>query len=204
MELLDYDENELAEKLGRLSIPHRTAFAAAIAERLLPAYLPFTQRTGRGNPAALKELLDDLWGDLEGHTATTKQEQGIELCMSLIPDEDQEPWVTEQVYADDASAALVYALRSRKDGQVQDVVWAARRSYDALDHFVTNLEGVDVNEPGAEQRVLSHHLVQAELSRQQRDLRELAATEMDLPQVAERLRNRAKAESASVFIRVYH
>jgi len=78
---------------------------------------------------------------------------------------------------------------------------AARRAYEALDHFVIDQEGVGVIEPGGETRVLSNPLVQAELARQQRDLRELLdADEADEPSVVRRLRLRAEEDSKKFFV----
>jgi hypothetical protein len=69
-----------------------------------------------------------------------------------------------------------------------------------LDHFVINHEGIDTNQPGSEERVLSHPLVQAELSRQRRDLEELlGASEEDTLDLVVRIRDRAKTESKLIF-----
>lgn len=145
-------------------------------------------------------ILERLWLNLEGSRTTAKQELDyIELCMNLIPQENSGPWLPEQVYAEDAAAALAYALRSRKDGQAQHAAWAGRRAYEALDHFLIDQEGIYPNQAGAEKRALSHPLVQAELSRQQRDLVELAANQQNLTRVVDRIRERAKVESETVF-----
>jgi uncharacterized protein YjaG (DUF416 family) len=196
MELLRFNEQEVARVLGRLPAPFRTAFAAASAERLLPAYASFAQRSGQGDPGKLAAILERLWQDLDGSQTSEDQKQDeIELCTSLIPEEASGLWIPEQAYAEDAAAALAYALRSRQSGETQEAAWAARRAYEALDHLVIAQEGIDINEAGAEKRVLSHPLVQAELSRQQHDLRELAADQQNLARVADRIRRRAKAES---------
>jgi hypothetical protein len=120
--------------------------------------------------------------------------------MGLIPGEDQYSWVVERSYAVDAAAAVVYALSCRKSGDVQEAVWAAQTAYSALDRFVIEVFDLPVIDKSDEPRVLSHYLIQAEFSRQQRDLREVEA-ETDFVGLAERLRTRAKAESATVFSR---
>jgi uncharacterized protein YjaG (DUF416 family) len=199
MGVLRFDEEELTQQLERLPPPFRTAFAAAVAERLLPAYASFAHQTGQGDPTELAAILQRLWLNLEGSQTSAEQDHNIALCMSSVPQESSGTWVPEQAYAEDAAAALAYALRSRKDGQAQEAAWAARRAYEALDHFIVEQEGIDTNEAGAETRVLSHPLVQAELLRQQRDLGELAANQQNLTRIADQIRERAKAESAYVF-----
>jgi len=124
----------------------------------------------------------------------------IDTCMGLIPQEDEGPWVTEQAAAEDAGAALAYALRCRQSGRGQEAAWAARRAYEALDHHVINRDDVDMNVPGAEARVLADPLVQVEFRRQRQDLDvALAADDADVPDMAARLRDRATTEGAFFF-----
>jgi hypothetical protein len=50
-------------------------------------------RSGQtGDPPALRALLDYLWQDLEGRQPVAAQQRQIDLGMSLIPGEDEEPW----------------------------------------------------------------------------------------------------------------
>lgn len=121
----------------------------------------------------------------------------IERCMSLIPREDEGPWIEQQAAAEDAGTALAYALRCRKTGESQEAAWAARCCYEALDHFVINRDDIDVNEAGAEAAVVADPLVQAELARQQRDLDALRLHGEE-KNIAARLRLRAIAEASLV------
>ena len=123
----------------------------------------------------------------------------IDACMALIPREDDGPWFTEQASAEDAGASVGYALRCRQSGQAQEAAWAARRAYEALDHYVINRGDIDTNKPGAEERVLGHPAVQGELARQRRDLDEALAGDMDARDLAARLRERAVMEGAVLF-----
>jgi hypothetical protein len=124
----------------------------------------------------------------------------IDTCMALIPGEDDVPWIMEQAAGEDAVEAVVFALECRRNGTPEDAAWAAWHAYGALDHYVINHENIDPNEPGGEDRVLGHALVQAELGRQRRDIDELlAAGDEDVRQVAARFRERAAAEAAIFF-----
>ena len=202
MAILRSDEAELEGTLERLPWPLRVAFAAACAERLLPAYLAFSTQTGRGEPATLQSILAQLWDDLTGRRRMTDNgvRARIDAWMKLIPQEDDGAWVMEQASAEDAAAAATYALRCRQNGQAQEAVWSARRACEALDHYVTNRENIDLNATGAEVRVLAHPLAQAELARQRRDPDELlGARDADIRDVAARLRDRAKKDAAIFF-----
>jgi len=201
MEILNFNEDLLTTELDRIVFPLRVIFAATVAERLLPAYGNFAYKSGRGDPNMLTEILERLWQDIQGTQMDSDElQQNIDLSIKLIPREDDIPWIPDQAWAEDAVAAVTYALRSRQNGTSRESAWAARRAYEALDHFVASREDIDPNIVGAEERVLSNPLVQDELMRQQRDLRELfTEAQQDIATLAQKLRQRAKAESASVF-----
>ena len=61
MGILRFNEGSLKAELNRIAAPLRVVVAAAVAERLLPAYVSFSHKTGRGNPHLLTEILERLW-----------------------------------------------------------------------------------------------------------------------------------------------
>jgi len=199
--MLKFDERALAAELGGVARWGRVAFAAACAERLIPAYRRFSERTGRGNAQKIASILDRLWDDLAGMPMTEADLKAkADACMALVPQEDGGPWVEEQAAAEDGAAAVAYTLRCRQSGEAIEAAWAGRRTYEALDHFVINRENIDTNQPGGEWQVLGHPLVQAELRRQRRDLDELMGmVGKSLPDLARRLHERAKSEAAIFF-----
>ncbi len=201
MAILRFDEGLLKTELSRIPVSLRVIFAATVAERLLPIYAAFSRKTGRGDPQSLMEILERLWGDIDGVKMSPDElQQNIDLSMELAPGEDDKPWVPDQHWAEDAAAAVAYALYARQNGSSQDAAWAARRACDALDDFVMTQEDIDTDIPGAYERITSHRLVQAELMRQQRDLSELvAADQKDVSAIAQKMCQRAKAESISAF-----
>lgn len=197
--MLRFEEIKLAQKLGQLANGARVAFAAACAQRLSASYAKFSTQTGRGDEVALNGILTRLWNDLNGSQMSDEDlDAMIAACMELVPKEDDGPWSMEQAAAEDAASALVYALRCRRSGQAKEAAWAARRAYEATDHYVINTENIDTETPGAEARILSHPLVQAELRRQQRDLDEL----QDETVTVDGLRERSVAEAATLLPRL--
>lgn len=194
MTMLRHDEAALVCDLGRLGNDSRVAFAAACAERLLPAYKEFCRRAGRGSRDALAGILEKVWLHLQGDKMSTEQIRAeLDRCMSFIPGEDEEPWVDEQPYADDAASAVAYALRALESGQPAEAGWAARRAYDTADHHVMYRLGVE-----GDSHVLAHPIVQAELARQRRDLEELLGAGQESALFV-RLRDRARAEGSEFF-----
>jgi uncharacterized protein YjaG (DUF416 family) len=201
MNNLNYDEQRLVEELEGLPHQLRVAFATACAERLLPAYTDFSERARMGDPKELTSILERLWVDLEGDAMTFAEvEEAIAKCMTLVLPLENKPLIAGQTAAEDAGAALCYALRCRKTGDSQEAAWAARRTYEALDDFVISREDIDTNQPGGEQQALSHPLIQAELGRQRRDLNELIGFGgQNVLGVVAPLRERAKAEARTFF-----
>jgi uncharacterized protein YjaG (DUF416 family) len=196
---VNYDEPYLIKILRTLPGYLRVAFAALCAERLLPAYVKFSKKTGRGDAAELAAILDWLWKGIEGTKIPPEELQArLDACMSLIPDED-EHWVTEPAYAEDAASAAAYALRAALSGESQEAAWAARCAYNALYYLVDNRSEIDPNKYGAQERVIADPLIQKELARQRQDLDrlvELAKTDGGRGKLAE-LRARAKANAYS-------
>jgi uncharacterized protein YjaG (DUF416 family) len=203
MSILRYNTEQLIEKLDHLPRSFRVIFAAACAERLLPAYTTFSGLTGKGDPETLVRTLARLWEDVGGDLMTESEVQAsIDACTALIPYDEDEPWFVEQCSAEDASTAVLYALTCRQNGNSQEAMWSARRAHSAIDQFVINRENIVMWRPGARERVLAHPLIQAELARQQRDIDELlnaAEADANVRQTAARFRERAKAEAGIVF-----
>jgi uncharacterized protein YjaG (DUF416 family) len=197
---LRFEEPLLRAQLDRLPREHRTAFAAACAERLFPAYLRFSHEATKADVETLRALLDRLWDDLTGSNPLSELEAraSAKKCLALVPREEDEP-SDAQPCAEDATAALAYAFETRVKSGSREAAWSARRAYEALDHFLM-FDDSGVVASANEQRLLEHPLVQAELARQRRDLDELLrAREGAVDEVAARLRDRAKEEGATFF-----
>lgn len=197
--VLRYDEAHLMVALSKLPPLARTAFAAACAERMLPVYRWFHQRTGRGDPVALRRALADVWTSLDSDSAESLEAQRA-VAEGLVPEED-DMWVDECAYAENAAASVSYAISARLTGSTKEAVAAAFQVYEALDYRVTNRDDVDLNLPGAEEQVVSDPLIQLELIRQQANIEELKqAVENDTLEAATaQLRRRAQVDGRTVF-----
>src|SRR5690242_10855159 len=65
---IDDYENFLGETLETWSPGQRLALAAAMAERWLPVYEKFSAKEDWGDAAALRRMLDAVWGHVRGRT----------------------------------------------------------------------------------------------------------------------------------------
>ena len=199
--VLRFSRTQLTRKLDRLPLPLCVIFAAACAERLLPGYIIFSDLTGQGDPDAIKRALARLWEDVGGSPMTEDEVRAnISTCMDLIPPDDDVSLGAESDYAENASAAVVYALTCLQKGDSQQAAWSADQAYEALGHFVINRDNVNLNALGALSRIVANPLIQAELARQYRDLDELlGAVDGDVRQTAAKFRQRAQAEAKIFF-----
>jgi uncharacterized protein (UPF0147 family) len=185
--ILRYDQNKLRERIHQLPKSHRTIFAAACAERLLPSY-----SSSNSSGEDFKEAMLLLWNDLIDDPVPENQlRAAAKRCEKLIQgDEDDQ----------DAPVAVAYALRSIWEEGTEEAQWAATRAYNSVDAFLTERESGPILTKDMMRRISEHPIVQAELLRQQRDLDDLLnARGESVKLVAARFRDRAKEEANFFF-----
>jgi uncharacterized protein YjaG (DUF416 family) len=200
--MLDFDPSKRIEALRQLPPGLRVAFALLCVERALLGYRRFHAKTGHGNPSAAESLAERLWLDLAGDAMTAAEVQAA-LCFAeeLLPDEDDGLWhVATRANADDATAALLYAVRARASGDPLEAACASRRLYDLADYCAQrelgDLLSATTWTAADEARVLEHPRVQRELARQERDLRELSELARESPDALEGMKARSVSEAA--------
>ncbi|SRR6266700_1417487 len=172
---LRVDETKLRASLERLPRLCRIAFAAACAERQFPNYVKYSSKSGRGDPHALKKVLNCLWRDLEEQAVAREElHRQLSLAISLQPGEDDLKFFDDCLYAEDAAVAATYAIEARLTSNMQEVIWAAERPREALSHYIRLRLDPDIGDWRKQlEQVISDPLYQAELHRQQQDLSEL-------------------------------
>jgi uncharacterized protein YjaG (DUF416 family) len=165
--------------LAALSATGRAAFAAACAQRLLPLYVEYVRRTGDGDAAAVSGHLDLLWTALAQRTDVTTAEDPdpwADEVERFVPDPDV-PTTDDEYrgYAENAVAAVVYALRSRNRADPAYALWAAQMPVQAIEARLLELADGDAYQVDA--AVARHPAVVEERRCQRRDLGELLAAE---------------------------
>jgi hypothetical protein len=202
--MLDFDSSLRIEALRKLPPGLRVAFALLCVERALLGYRRFYAKTGRGNPAAAESLAERLWLDLAGDGLTLAELQAaLDCAEELEADEHDGFWhVATRANADDATSALLYAVRARATGDPLEAACASRRLYDLADYCAQRALGDLTSAPtwtaADEARVLEHPLVQRELGRQERDLRELAELAGAFADALEGMKARSVSEAADL------
>jgi uncharacterized protein YjaG (DUF416 family) len=195
--MLKFDEPRLIQQADQLAYPLRVTFAAACAERLFSSYVAYCGQHGVGDPSILRVVLDDVWRVALTGSVTFDADEELARCNALVPEDDDGRAGGES--ANDAVAAVIYAVHTVKFGDSREAALPARRCYAALDTYISNELNVDFNQPGAEDAVLGHPVMQAELERQARDLRELRAAGPQASVVTAQIRLRALAAAREFF-----
>jgi uncharacterized protein YjaG (DUF416 family) len=159
------------ERLGNGSARARALFAALIAERLFPLYALFSERTGQGDRARLREALDAAWAAIDGAFVDPAELARLQdVAEELVPAEDDD-WVVESGFAENAAAAVAYALRTRLTDDPQHAAVTARQAYDVADFVVQRqLEDLQFDDPGAEDAMAGQPIVQEALAGIEADL----------------------------------
>ncbi|WP_230959198.1 DUF416 family protein [Burkholderia stagnalis] len=116
-----------------------------------------------------REIAIQLWNTLSTDAVDRiTWISALDEVMGLLPEENDD-WVICHALADDALSSLAYAVRALLGPEPQEVAWAARRAYEAVDQAAIRTLGVQPGQPDTEITIKSHPFVQREISRQRRD-----------------------------------
>jgi len=157
----------------------------------MPFYDRFSLSIGTDQERTIRCILERLWDMLDG-PVPIDVENLIGQCIGAMLPDDEGEWTVDRAGAEDALAALAYALRCWKTGDPQESVWAARRACEAVSFFIENQPGAEAN--ARQSASYDHPLEQTELARQRRDIDDLLQGEI----TTSRLRARAQADALSV------
>ncbi len=199
--ILEFNEELLKEELDRLTPPVNLAFAACCAQRLMSICHSFARVTGKTRIADLIDRsLDHIWAHILSGPDISQTDLLLDDLMDAMATEDNSDRSDLTAYAEDGMSSVAYCLRFMQSGDAQEAAWAARRVYETLDQSVLFRGDIQVYEPGGEARILADPLIQAELSRQARDLAELkSANDHITADFLHRLRQRSTKEQAIIW-----
>lgn len=181
-----FDEGEVIALLRSVPAMHRAAFVASCAERLFPNYVAFSRETGWGKPRLLREALDAVWDHLCGKTLSSLDAKAfISKVDKAIPDTEDFQTVLVS-FALDAGVAIVEALKSCFDGDVQHGLDAAVSATDTVDMYIQESENLQLAGSELEKYIAKHPLMVRELQKQESDLEKLRnSPSLDLKLIAE-------------------
>ncbi|WP_146069018.1 DUF416 family protein [Cryobacterium sp. M23] len=181
-----YDERAVLARLEPLDRRAKTAFAAACAQRLFPLFERYARVVN--HPAQSQRLALILAGawDLASGQADDMQQMEAEAS-TMVPDEDDDGWVLESGYAQNAAAAVAYTISTWRKDDAQHAVWAALQMYEVADYaFWRTKPNADVNDRGPDSAVLRSEFVQTALSAIDRDLDAAASSPLSWLELRQR------------------
>lgn len=78
-----------------------------------------------------RKILDSAWAAVSNGNGIVSS---LESEAAALGPSDDEPWVVDMGYAQNAAAALAYAIRTSLSDDSQEAVWAARQVYEAAEY----------------------------------------------------------------------
>jgi hypothetical protein len=200
MTTLQRQSSQIEESLARLPIRLAAAFAAAAAERQVPNYAAYVDRSGRGNLETLVRVLQDLWDDLEYPSGQKELLRAdFKQCESLAQDDGR--YENGWRFAKNAIRSTQHAIRLWMEGEVGDGVWASDLAIDTL-YTSTAIPIDDVQMRtiswDEHEALIATPLVQAEYRREHQDLADLTAgagTDPDQMEAISKVRRRAQTDA---------
>lgn len=165
-----YDEGVLLRRVSGLDRSSKAAFAAACAERMWPLVERYASAAGIPSEKvkSLRTALDAVWRCVSGEAQDVANVQV--LAESMIPEEDDQ-WVFESGYGQNAIAAVAYAARTWLTDQPHEAVWAARQLYEAAEYAAqSQVVGAATFSPEVEDSMRQAPVVRAALSALNADL----------------------------------
>lgn len=184
------------EALKHMPSDRRVAFAAACCERLLPSYVALSERTGWGNPGALRSGLDRIWDHLTGDAdALEVRSSLLAECEAACPGPDAPDHVAtdpECGIATNACVAVSTLLDATEDDDPEPIRSIAELALNSVDAYLFSaMPELDPNDGGRSDRIVDeHHLMRREVERQLEDLRSLGVGPLAEAAVALRARSR--------------
>jgi uncharacterized protein YjaG (DUF416 family) len=135
---LKYDETSLAKNLHDLPWSRRVIFASSCAERLMPTYHWLCLNSHSNDYEIVREALDAIWNiDSEVKRPTSLKITTLRVKLeTLVALESDEGDAIGSAVAENAIAAVAYALRTWETDEPQESIWAARQIYEAADTIV--------------------------------------------------------------------
>lgn len=130
-----YDEPAFRARLAQLDHRAKMAFSAACAQRLMPLFTRYAKKTGTDAQAQrLREILSTAWGAASGVPGDVN---GLDAEAAAFGPSDDAEWVFELGYAQNAAAAVAYAIRTCLSDDPQEAAWAARQLYEAAEYAIS-------------------------------------------------------------------
>jgi hypothetical protein len=162
--------------IDQLPVGLRAALAAACAQRQVEVYRTYARRTGASTSAAFDKILDAIWSQIHKGQCFKTGEDTEARAERLYPGKEAKG----DMYKGCAQIAVLSLLHSNYvlvTGKAEDTCSAAHEAFSCIRKFLVSSIGkepiINRREPDAFERISAHPLMEAEVCRQQRDLRDV-------------------------------
>lgn len=199
-----FDKKQLANQLSPLAANARAMVALGCAVRMSSLYEVLSSTTKIGDAGTLSRVQATAVRAFSGAAIGSHGLKGlIDACEKLVLDARSiEPSLLPE---ERAVLATISALRSALSNSTSDAIDAAAEAHTLTVEYALDVMNVAVikNSKVIDQAE-SHPAVQAELSRQQRDITDVAAAGAGLDELSSLMFERAKVEAQSFLPDVSH
>lgn len=173
MELLKFNFNKLIEELNCLPLSHRIAFSASCCERMLPNYKAFTNISGWGDYALLRNSLNIIWKIVKVSDFNKKELKNlIKKVDKVIPDTEEFSFI-EASHALDAGNGILETLVCCEDADSEHCANVASFCVDTVDMHIQERDDMDYSDTDFEDAISRDKLMQNELIKQLTDIQML-------------------------------
>jgi len=170
-----YDESAIVDRLRAVDRGAKTLFAATCAQLLMPLFARYADVIGRPELVSRLETAILIAWDAETF-ADVDMAAAAADAVSMIPT-DEDEWVFESGYGQNAAAAVAYAIEAWQSDDPQKAAWAARQVYEVADYVtLQRCPELNLNAPGSEVLVSNSKLIQNALTWIERTLKEVEAS----------------------------
>lgn len=184
------------QQLKDLAPWQQTAYAAAMAERMLPNYALFCQATGTGDDAQLKNSLMLVWELLSSKDSKINFEVQLEKIAPLIPDAND--FDMYGVYpAIDAAMAVHTAMELAMGTLPEEVTRVSRLMRQTIIGFIEATEELPFDDKKRRRYLNDHELMQFDREFQDEVLTQLIAMKQPNKDALKALRLMAANEGVS-------
>ena len=147
--------------LNALSLWQKTAFSAALIQRMLPNYQLFSQATEFGDVSVLKNQLDLIWQKLGDQKIKINLEAQLLKLEDQIPDPEQYDFFAVYPALDCTMAlmSLMQGMQNKEESNFDDVSQLSQNSVQSYIEVMLEEENENLGDDELNQAIAEHPLM---------------------------------------------
>ena len=176
----------LETNLIHLDAKKKSLFAFLCCERILPAYINFSNSEKWGNPIVLHEAMNMILSYVKGdQPAQNRMRKVLQELLENTPDSDDFTSVNTS-YAQSAVSSIYYTLSFILKKNIDELIWVPILVFEVINMHVTE----KLNLPNIDSVIIDNSMeMKRELDKQKTDLKFLLNQSEITPEIIEKLRS---------------